>query len=282
MEWNIHRFFSSQLRLILTQLTRGESSCELSSPLNVAEALVKCYSRIRGVADTCDWYLALLVRKIILTHLKVLCSSKDIFDDVPCGYEKCKDICLAIRQFNSTVSFLSRKKYVQIGKRCSCRKVEVLRKINLYEIVEICTDSRARAVSVNITNNCSLETIMKLVKYENSFIMALLELVMTLSSVLDPSNSEAEDHLDNKPISEIPSSIHIGFPPTESINLTWKDYVSDNHTALLKPLLEDTFRKLWKKIARNLSCWTRGHLEDGLESMSLLSALSGISFYTGK
>jgi len=287
-----HGFFSSQLRLILTQLTLGESfglNEELHSPRDVAEALVKCCLQNRGVVgvnNSC--YSSILARKVILTHLKVLCSSKELFDDVPCAYRKCKDIFFAIKLFNCTVSSLSHKKYLQIGGRSFCHKNgtkdKVLRKINLHEIIEICTDARAGTVSVNITKNCSLGTILKIAEFEKSFIMAFIGVMVTLTSILEAPNSEVKDYLGNKPFLKVPNNFFVCFSPTESITSTWKDYClgPDNHTASLKSLCTVTWRKLWIKVAGNLSFWTCGHLQDGQESKTLLSTLSEIICHTGK
>ena len=283
-------FFSYQLRGRLSQQRVDSEPVNYrrllqstSSLQDVTATLLDCQGRSKyggGANRYSSNYSALLARKTILKHLQLFLSSKELTEDISYAYGECKNICLAVNNFNINHSITKQQK-LQYCRRSlhyfSRRKDSTIKSLSFSNIVEACVETRARFVTQQLLNDCSVENTLQVAEFENSFIMAFVGMVATFTSTL---TTEGKDSM-----KEVVSDDRLCFysaPLSESTNVSWKNYlVTGPRAASLRSLWKDTLCKLWSRIARNLLCWARSLLQGGHTSEEFLSNLSKTTCHKG-
>lgn len=290
MEQLLH-FLRQVLREELSLLSTSEvpvstnRSRQLSSSiLEVSTALgdsLEGSKRLGVVSAHNSSYSALLARKSIFTHLKLLLSSAAIMEDVNFAYRECKNICMVVRDFNVNHSLRSHPQghgrrslqYFSANRYLGRNKLNVFNKINYGDIMEVFIRTRSNVITSALMRDCCAESTLRLAESENSFIMAFIGIVAAFSRTLDSHNNNFSSSFYDDVYS---SKLSL---PTSG----WKSFVLTGQAASeLKPLWKSTFRRLWSLVAGNLSSYGCSLLHTGQTLEKFRSVLASTWCHLGK
>lgn len=271
------QFLASCLRnmLFLLQLRDQTLSYRNTVRQESKASLLEMTSRLEGGDVTLEReYIALLLKKVVLTSFEVLYASVEVIQEVKYSYAELKDILVSVEQFNHQF-------FKQVRPRCLPTRALHLytqgrccQAIELSSLIDVYLKSRVMCLASSLSKKPSSDTLLRLVQFEKGLCAALLAMIATYTSLLNTSDKDVSKR--RQFISAEVFSLNLS-----PDNITWSDcLVPGVQSETLKACGADILSRLWNRVAENLVA--RATLMESWTMELLLPWLHTASQYTGK
>lgn len=200
-----------------------------------------------------------LLKRIILTQFELLCVSVELQDDVEYAFGECRCLCEHTSLFNT--------KMMAGSKQSKC--------LEFADFADVMMSTQVQIVLNEFLHEPSIENIVSLARFEQSFISALAAMFATFTSLIVPP-------LSSQKLKAVFVSEEM-FSMAQSSNLTWLDcLIPGAQSEVLRLTVKDLIANLWSRVTSQLLAHIQPLVTSGKHTEPVLTLLRKAAHHPGK